>query len=107
MAERNGRRQRHAPQPVQAAAETIYEYVNHPDHYTPDQIECIDALRVVLNPDEFVGFLRGTIIKYQWRMGRKPGSDKLEETQKMNWYAQKLEEELMAQAQAMADEAQE
>lgn len=68
-----------------------YETVNHPPHYTPDAIECIDALAVVLTPDEFRGFLRGTILKYQWRLGRKPNVEMLEDIQKCNWYAERLE----------------
>jgi len=81
-------------QAVQPQRVEPYESINHPPHYTPSTIECIDALKVILTPEEYVGFLRGTVIKYQWRLGRKPGTDMLSDTQKCQWYMQKLEEEL-------------
>ena len=40
-------------------------------HYQTGSIECIDALVEVLGSDGFVGFCRGNIIKYLWRLGRK------------------------------------
>jgi hypothetical protein len=43
----------------------------------------------VLTHEEFVGFLKGNIIKYSMRAGRKPGSD---DAGKAQHYQQKLKE---------------
>lgn len=102
-AARNGRR--HTPVPTgEEPVPQDYELVNHPAHYTPDSIECIDGLRVILTRDEFIGFLRGTIIKYQWRMGKKPGEDLLQEVQKCMWYMQRLEDEIAQPAEEVLEQ---
>ena len=41
--------------------------INHPDHYTKGDIECIDALRAALTPEEFRGSCKGNVLKYIWR----------------------------------------
>lgn len=62
--------------------------VNHPTHYQSDSgIECIDAIQAMSSPDEFVGFLKGNIIKYVWRYKNKSGVEDLEKAQ---WYLNKL-----------------
>ena len=70
------------------------DMVNHPPHYAESDngIECIDAIRAALGREQFIGFLRGTIIKYQWRLGKK--DDEVEDNAKAIWYAQKLAEVL-------------
>ena len=48
------------------------EMVNSPAHYqTEEGIECIDAIRAALTPEEFKGFCKGNAIKYLWRAGKK------------------------------------
>ena len=59
------------------------EQVNSPNHYASGDIECIDAIRAALTPDEFRGFCKGNAIKYAWRERRKGGDESL---QKANWY---------------------
>jgi len=66
--------------------------VNHPRHYTLGSIECIDAIQAQLTRQEFIGFLRGQIAKYNWRMGLK-GSI-LVDAQKCQFYCSKLIETL-------------
>lgn len=66
--------------------------INHPPHYTQGGIECIDAIRAALGRDQFIGFLRGQVIKYQWRCGLK--GDPAEDAGKARWYAARLEQEL-------------
>lgn len=61
--------------------------VNNPSHYTQGSIECIDAMEAMLSRDEFIGYLRGNIFKYQWRYKDKNG---LEDLKKANWYSAKL-----------------
>lgn len=70
------------------------DMVNHPPHYTgtDNGIECIDAIRAALGREQFIGFLRGQVIKYQWRLGKKDNSD--EDNRKSIWYANKLNEVL-------------
>ena len=40
-------------------------------HYQKGGIECIDALRAALTPEEFEGFCKANIIKYLWRERHK------------------------------------
>jgi hypothetical protein len=56
----------------------------NPDHYKND-IECIDAIRAQLTEDEWRGYLRGQIAKYNWRLGRK--DDPAQDAKKLLWYA--------------------
>lgn len=46
-----------------------------PPHYVVGEIECIDAIRAALTPEEFRGFCKGNMLKYVWRERHK-GSDK-------------------------------
>ncbi len=48
--------------------------VDSPPHYTSGDIECIDAIKSALTPEEYTGMLRGNIMKYIWRAGRKGGT---------------------------------
>ena len=62
--------------------------VNHPGHYGGDTVyEVIKVLEVWLTPEEFVGFLKGNIIKYTARARKKAS---LEDHKKALWYAQRL-----------------
>ena len=63
--------------------------VNNPRHYTSGKIECIEAIESALTPEELKGFLKGNIIKYSLRAGRKDGSD---DAGKARHYMQKLKE---------------
>lgn len=61
--------------------------VNHPDHYTQGEVECIDAIKSALTADEFRGYLKGNIIKYFWRERTKGG---IESIKKALWYTKKF-----------------
>ena len=61
--------------------------VNHPQHYQSSSIECIDAIRAQMTPEEFRGFLKGNVIKYMWREKMKGGTESL---LKANWYLDQL-----------------
>lgn len=65
-----------------------HDSVNHPKHYTSGNIECIDAIEAALGKDGFTAFLRGQVIKYQWRLGLK--DDASQDAAKAVWYADKL-----------------
>jgi hypothetical protein len=64
----------------------INSNVDHPSHYQGD-IECIDAIASALNKDEYIGFLKGNIIKYIWREEKK---GHLNDLLKAQWYLDKL-----------------
>lgn len=59
------------------------DMVNHPPHYKQGDIECIDAIRAALTPEEFRGYLKGSVIKYVWRERHKGGDESLAKAQ---WY---------------------
>lgn len=64
--------------------------VNHPSHYTSGSVECIDAIKAALTPEEFRGYCRGCSLKYLWRTGKK--DDAVQDIDKAIWYAKKLKE---------------
>lgn len=56
--------------------------VNQPSHYTQGGIECIEAIKAALTPEEFRGYCKGNIIKYVWRERFKNGNEDLEKLKK-------------------------
>jgi hypothetical protein len=66
--------------------------VDHPPHYNAGDIECIDAIEAALGLHGFIAFLRGQVIKYQWRCGLKGSA--IEDARKANWYGARLAEAL-------------
>ena len=58
-------------------------------HYKDMPIEPWDVMRAVMTRDEFIGFLKGNVIKYSLRAGRKEGSD---DVAKARHYMEKLAE---------------
>lgn len=61
--------------------------VNHPDHYTFGEIECIDAIHAALGDDGFIAYCEGNAIKYLWRHRFKGGRESLE---KARWYIDRM-----------------
>lgn len=59
------------------------------NHYKDMPIQPWHVMEAVLSHDEFRGFLRGNIIKYSMRAGRKDGSD---DANKARHYMMKLKE---------------
>ena len=59
------------------------------NHYKDMPIQPWHIMEAVLSPEEFVGFLKGNVIKYSLRAGRKDGSD---DAGKAKHYMQKLKE---------------
>jgi len=57
------------------------------NHYANFSIECIDAMQAMLSREEFIGYVRGNIFKYQWRYKLKNG---VEDLKKAQWYQNKL-----------------
>ena len=58
------------------------------NHYKDLGIQPLEVMQTVLTPEEYVGFLKGNIIKYSIRQGRKEGSD---DAGKANHYKELLE----------------
>lgn len=61
--------------------------VNHPEHYTAGNIECIDAIRECLGGDGFVAYCNGNALKYLWRWRHKGGKEDL---RKAKWYIERM-----------------
>lgn len=59
------------------------------NHYKDMEVQPWHVMEAVLTPEEFIGFLKGNIIKYSMRAGRKEGSD---DAGKAKHYMQKLQE---------------
>jgi hypothetical protein len=59
------------------------------NHYKDMPVQPWAVMQAVLTRDEFLGFLKGNIIKYSMRAGRKDGSD---DAGKAKHYMQKLRE---------------
>ncbi len=73
--------------------EEFEDIVNHPNHYKGNKgIETIDFIENVLTREEFIGYLRGNVIKYQSRANLK--GRKEEDLKKAKWYSDKLVEVL-------------
>lgn len=70
---------------------TDTDFVNSPPHYKQGGVECIQAIRAALTPDEYRGYLKGNCIKYVWRERHKNG---LQDVEKLGWYAQELSNHL-------------
>ena len=58
-------------------------------HYKQMPIEPWEIMDAVLTTEEFIGFLKGNVIKYSLRAGRKEGSD---DANKARHYMLKLRE---------------
>lgn len=65
------------------------ERVNHPQHYGGDTVyEVIKVLRAWMTREEMIGFLKGNVIKYTARAGKK---DALQtDIEKAQWYSKYL-----------------
>jgi len=77
---------------VEQTTTTQNDPVHNPAHYTAGAIECIDYMQDVLTPDEFRGYLRGQVIKYQHRLMAK--GNPAQDAAKLVWYANRLAEQL-------------
>ena len=67
---------KHHPLSLNEATPEDWDRVPKPKHYAsnnsqyPD-LECIDASKASLSPEEFRGYLKGNLIKYTWRYSEK------------------------------------
>jgi hypothetical protein len=78
-----------------SAAQTTWPYwntdkpdvVHNPPHYRQGKIECIDAIEAALTPEEYRGYLKGTVMKYLWRERYKGGD---ESVHKAEWFLKRI-----------------
>jgi len=63
----------------------------NPAHYKQGKVECIEGIESALSREEFIGYLRGNVLKYTWRCRYKGGK---EDIAKAVWYSNKLIEVL-------------
>ena len=59
-------------------------------HYKDIAIQPWDVMQAVLTPEEFVGYLKGSVLKYSLRAGKKAGAD--DDADKAKHYVKKLRE---------------
>mgnify|MGYP006406093567 FL=1 len=71
----------------------------NPEHYKIGGIETIDYIKAKLTPEEYLGYLKGTQIKYRARIGYKEGEDAISDIDKMDWYRDKEKEIYIAEQQ--------
>jgi hypothetical protein len=62
--------------------------VNNPDHYTVGGFEAIDVIRAKLTPEEYQGYLKGTVLKYLMRSNYKGHHD--QDIAKAYWFIEEL-----------------
>lgn len=49
-----------------------FDVIEKPQHYNRGGgVECLDAIKAQLTPEEWQGYLRGNVAKYNWRLGMK------------------------------------
>ena len=68
---------------------TAADPVDAPSHYRQGEIECIDAIKAMLGDEGFAAYLRGTMLRYLWRLPHK--GKPAEDAGKARNYAERLE----------------
>ena len=68
------------------------EMVNHPAHYNDTEIETMEMFLLLYHdrPEVIKGALLFNIFKYRDRQGKKESNTLEQDTNKMNWYLDKL-----------------
>lgn len=69
------------------AREKPKEMVNHPQHYSNGNIECIDVMLQLYGKEAVLNFCLLNSFKYQWRCKMK--NNCLEDLAKAKWYLDK------------------
>jgi len=70
--------------------------VNSPEHYNMLDIEAINLIEMSMTKEEFLGYLKGNVLKYiiRYKHKRKPGED----LDKGKWYLDKLRDKINEQS---------
>jgi hypothetical protein len=78
--------------PKKVKTKPVNDPVNSPAHYTAGGIETIEYIKAKLSPEEFIGYLKGNVIKYTSRAGKK--QDTIQDLEKAQWYMNRQIKEL-------------
>ena len=72
------------------------DVVNSPEHYNMLDIEAINLIEMSMTKEEFLGYLKGNVLKYiiRYKHKRKPGED----LDKGKWYLDKLRNKINDQS---------
>lgn len=81
-----------ATKPKRVKVRLLDDPVNSPAHYTAGGIETIDYIKAKLTPEEYIGYLKGSVIKYTSRAGKK--ADTIQDLEKAQWYMNRQIKEL-------------
>lgn len=73
---------------------TTSDPVESPTHYNSGSIECIEAIKASMSNREYLGYLKGNVMKYLWRYDYKGKAR--EDLKKANWYLERLIGEVTA-----------
>lgn len=70
--------------------EVPYDFIR-PQHYSlwEDNNDTFHIIESSLTREEYIGFLKGNILKYQLRLGKKPGESIAKDQEKINYYREK------------------
>ena len=66
----------------------MVDMVNRPPHYLVGGIEAIDVIKSRLTKEEYIGYLKGTKLKYDLRYPFKDNPE--QDLEKSEWYKNKL-----------------
>ena len=69
---------------------TKNDTINNPSHYTAGKEEVIDINDKSLSDQQYIVYLKGNILKYLLRAGKKQGSAATEDMGKATWYINRL-----------------
>ena len=82
--------------PKRVKVKLLDDPVNSPSHYTAGGIETIDYIKAKLTPEEYIVYLKGSVIKYTSRAGKK--IDTIQDLEKAQWYMNRQIKELKGEA---------
>jgi len=85
-------------------AEEKYPDVNAPSHYTVGGIEAINVIKAKLTPEEFIGYCKGSGLKYLMRANYKGKHD--QDVLKAGYYMDRAQETIaeLEEAAALSEE---
>ena len=63
-----------------------YEMVNQPKHYDFFGMTVIKVIEKTSTWEEYLGFIKGTAMRYRLRAGSKPGNSLEQDIAKAEWY---------------------
>jgi len=79
-------------EPVPQPQLPLEDTVNKPKHYNMLDTEAIDLIEMSMTKEEFLGYLKGNVLKYIIRYKHKGKS--LEDLDKGKWYLERLRDRI-------------